>query len=194
MSHLLRGRPHSRPEEVRPGLNQYVEVEKENQNNDNSSRCCSVSVVAMETRQYAVGDVITMRLMRREKGSLVAMPSSQWEKVEEPVRFGGERERERVVRFLFCTIFSNFFLRPSLLFSPLDTRLSPYSKLLLASPSQALRMVEEEKAALQTQLSLEDEAQGCFIQSALCLLKVATASLCTTTQKTELKNETKLMF
>ncbi|CAF88034.1 unnamed protein product, partial [Tetraodon nigroviridis] len=97
-------------------------------------------VVAMETKQYGVGDVITMRLMRREKGSLVAVPSCQWEKVEEPVRFG-------------------------------DTRLSPYSKLLLASPSQALRMVEEEKAALQTQLSLEDDAQGCFLQSALCLLK-----------------------
>ncbi|KAJ3604643.1 hypothetical protein NHX12_029383 [Muraenolepis orangiensis] len=45
------------------------------------------SVVAMETRQYAVGDVMTMRLMRREKGALVAMPSSQWVKVEEPVRF-----------------------------------------------------------------------------------------------------------
>lgn len=79
-------------------------------------------------------------------------------------------------------------------FSPPDTRLRPYSKLLLASPSQALRMVEEEKAALQTQLSLEDEAQGCFIQSALCLLKVATASVCTTTKKKQLKNETKLMF
>ncbi|XP_031704884.1 E3 ubiquitin-protein ligase RNF10 isoform X1 [Anarrhichthys ocellatus] len=46
------------------------------------------SVVAMETRQYVAGDVITMRLMQREKGALVAMPSSQWEKVEEPVRFG----------------------------------------------------------------------------------------------------------
>ncbi|XP_068559918.1 E3 ubiquitin-protein ligase RNF10 [Cebidichthys violaceus] len=46
------------------------------------------SVVAMETRQYVAGDVITMRLMQREKGALVAMPSSQWVKVEEPVRFG----------------------------------------------------------------------------------------------------------
>ncbi|XP_077378386.1 E3 ubiquitin-protein ligase RNF10 [Festucalex cinctus] len=46
------------------------------------------SVVAMETRQYVVGDVITMRLMRREKGAVVALPSSQWVKVEEPVRFG----------------------------------------------------------------------------------------------------------
>lgn len=44
-------------------------------------------------------------------------------------------------------------------------------------------MVEEEKAALQTQLSLEDDAQGCFIQSALCLLEVATASVCTTAKK-----------
>ena len=48
------------------------------------------SVVAMETRQYVVGDLISMRLMRREKGALVAMPSSQWVKVEEPVRFEGE--------------------------------------------------------------------------------------------------------
>lgn len=46
----------------------------------------------METRQYAVGDIITMRLMRREKGALVAMPSSQWVKVEEPVRFEGGKQ------------------------------------------------------------------------------------------------------
>uniref|UniRef100_A0A665SZP2 E3 ubiquitin-protein ligase RNF10 n=1 Tax=Echeneis naucrates TaxID=173247 RepID=A0A665SZP2_ECHNA len=99
------------------------------------------SVVAMETRQYTVGDVITMRLMRREKGALVAMPSSQWVKVEEPVRFG-------------------------------DACLSPYSKLLLTSPAQVLSLLAEEKAALQTQLSQEEDAQGCFIQSALCLLQV----------------------
>ncbi|KAL4660367.1 RING finger protein 10 [Arapaima gigas] len=46
------------------------------------------SVVAMETRQYLVGDRITMRLMRREKGVLVALPSSQWVKVEEPIHLG----------------------------------------------------------------------------------------------------------
>lgn len=96
------------------------------------------SVVAMETRQYMVGDVITMRLMRREKGALVAMPSSQWVKVEEPVRYG-------------------------------DSCLSPYSKLLLLSPEQALGMMAEEKAVLQAQLSQEEDS--CFIQSALCLLK-----------------------
>uniref|UniRef100_A0A3P8SCI6 E3 ubiquitin-protein ligase RNF10 n=1 Tax=Amphiprion percula TaxID=161767 RepID=A0A3P8SCI6_AMPPE len=98
------------------------------------------SVVAMETRQYVAGDVITMRLMRREKGALVAMPSSQWVKVEEPVRFG-------------------------------DACLSPYSKLLLTSPAQVLSLITEEKAVLQAQLSQEEDAQGCFIQSALCLLQ-----------------------
>ncbi|XP_077570864.1 E3 ubiquitin-protein ligase RNF10 [Stigmatopora nigra] len=98
------------------------------------------SVVAMETRQYVVGDIITMRLMRREKGSLVAMPSSQWVKVEEPARFG-------------------------------DASLSPYSKLLLSSSSQVLSMVAEEKGILQAQLCLEEDAQGCFIQSALCHLQ-----------------------
>lgn len=54
----------------------------------------------------------------------------------------------------------------------LDTRLSPYSKLLLTSPAQALNMLEEEKAVLQVQLSQEEDAQSCFIQSALCLLQV----------------------
>uniref|UniRef100_A0A3B5LRH4 Uncharacterized protein n=1 Tax=Xiphophorus couchianus TaxID=32473 RepID=A0A3B5LRH4_9TELE len=94
----------------------------------------------METKQYVVGDEITMRLMRREKGALVAMPSSQWVKVEEPVRFG-------------------------------DASLSQYSKLLLTSPSQVLNLVTEEKGILQAQLSLEEEPEGCFIQSALCLLQ-----------------------
>uniref|UniRef100_A0A668AIW2 E3 ubiquitin-protein ligase RNF10 n=1 Tax=Myripristis murdjan TaxID=586833 RepID=A0A668AIW2_9TELE len=98
------------------------------------------SVVAMETRQYVAGDLITMRLMRREKGTLVAMPSSQWVKVEEPVRFG-------------------------------DTCLSQYSKLLLASPAQVLSLVAEEKATLQAQFSQEEDAEACFIQSALCEFK-----------------------
>ncbi|NXP12029.1 RNF10 protein, partial [Thinocorus orbignyianus] len=43
------------------------------------------SVVAMETRQYAIGDTITMQLMRREKGVLIALPKSQWMNVVQPV-------------------------------------------------------------------------------------------------------------
>ncbi|MBN3306846.1 RNF10 protein, partial [Amia calva] len=96
------------------------------------------SVVAMETRQYLVGDTITLRLMRREKGVLVALPSPQWIKVEEPIRLG-------------------------------DERLSPYSKLLLASRGQVLeQVVRGERAVLEQQL-LEEEGcpEACFIQSAL---------------------------
>ncbi|MGH0168966.1 UNVERIFIED_CONTAM: hypothetical protein FKN15_055796 [Acipenser sinensis] len=48
------------------------------------------SVVAMETRQYLVGDTITMQLMRREKGVLVALPSPRWMKVEEPIHLGDD--------------------------------------------------------------------------------------------------------
>lgn len=54
----------------------------------------------------------------------------------------------------------------------LDACLSPYSKLLLTSPAQVLSLLAEEKAVLQAQLSQEGDAQGCFIQSALCLLQV----------------------
>lgn len=53
-----------------------------------------------------------------------------------------------------------------------DGCLSPYSKLLLASPAQALSLVTEEKAVLQAQLSQDVDSHGCFIQSALCLLQV----------------------
>lgn len=53
-----------------------------------------------------------------------------------------------------------------------DVCLSQYSKLLLASSEQVLSLVAEEKAALQAQLSQEEDAQACFIQSALCHLQV----------------------
>lgn len=90
VSHLLRGRPHGRPEEVRPRWKKAVGGQEHEIADTCRVSLFLCSVIAMETRQYAVGDVITMRLMRREKGSLVAMPSSQWVKVEEPVRFEGE--------------------------------------------------------------------------------------------------------
>ena len=53
-----------------------------------------------------------------------------------------------------------------------DLCLSPYSKLLLASSEQVLGLVAEERSALQAQLSQEEGAQACFIQSALCHLQV----------------------
>ncbi|MEE6518192.1 hypothetical protein FKM82_029031 [Ascaphus truei] len=52
------------------------------------------SVVATETRLYAVGDTITMQLMRREKGVLVAMPKSKWMKLDKPIHLGGEEHTQ----------------------------------------------------------------------------------------------------
>ncbi|XP_067911322.1 RING finger protein 10 isoform X2 [Heterodontus francisci] len=60
------------------------------------------SVVAMETHQYSVEDMITMQLMRREKGALMALPKSpMWKKVE-PVYFGDE-EYSRYSKLLLAT-------------------------------------------------------------------------------------------
>lgn len=66
-----------------------------------SSLCCSV--IAMETRQYAIGDVITMQLMRREKGVLIALPKSQWMNVVQPVYVRGECVWVLVVGILLLT-------------------------------------------------------------------------------------------
>uniref|UniRef100_A0A8B9KM78 E3 ubiquitin-protein ligase RNF10 n=1 Tax=Astyanax mexicanus TaxID=7994 RepID=A0A8B9KM78_ASTMX len=102
------------------------------------------SVVAMETHQYVPGDVITMRLMRREKGVLVALPSSQWVKVEEPIRIGDVR----------LSAYSK------LLLASREQVLS-----LLTEERGALQMqLSQEK----------DDPQACFIQSALLQLQVCT--------------------
>uniref|UniRef100_A0A8D0HIA3 E3 ubiquitin-protein ligase RNF10 n=1 Tax=Sphenodon punctatus TaxID=8508 RepID=A0A8D0HIA3_SPHPU len=52
------------------------------------------SVVAMETHQYVVGDTITMQLMRREKGVLIALPKSKWMNVEQPIHMGDEQHSQ----------------------------------------------------------------------------------------------------
>lgn len=40
-----------------------------------------------------MGDTITMQLMKREKGVLVALPKSKWMNVDHPINLGGELER-----------------------------------------------------------------------------------------------------
>lgn len=55
-----------------------------------TSECPYYSVVATESRQYVVGDTITMQLMKREKGVLVALPKSKWMNVDHPIHLGGE--------------------------------------------------------------------------------------------------------
>ncbi|KAK2898851.1 hypothetical protein Q8A67_010269 [Cirrhinus molitorella] len=99
------------------------------------------SVVAMETRQYVSGNVITMRLMRREKGSLVALPSSQWVKVEEPIQFGDVHLRA---------------------YSKL---------LLASQEQVLCLLAEERAALQTQHSQEKDDPQACFIQSALLLLQ-----------------------
>lgn len=173
VSHLLRGRPHGRPEEVDRMKTQYLDVERRNnQNND--------LLLLLQCGRYGNQAVCSWWRNHHasdEEGKGLFGGNAQLS-VGEGRGTSSLRGWETITPFLFWAIFCCFFFffKSMWLFPSPDTRLSPYSKLLLTSPSQALRMVEEEKAVLQAQLSLEDDAQGCFIQSALCLLKVATAA------------------
>nr|XP_056715811.1 RING finger protein 10 [Euleptes europaea] len=101
------------------------------------------SVVALETRQYAVGDTITMHLMQREKGALMALPKSNgMMNVEQPIHLG-------------------------------DKQHTRFSKLLLASKGQVLQeVIAEEKVALLQQYE-EDKytPEACFIEAAIQELK-----------------------
>ncbi|XP_021562379.1 RING finger protein 10 isoform X2 [Carlito syrichta] len=114
------------------------------------------SVVATESRQYVVGDTITMQLMKREKGVLVALPKSKWMNVDHPIHLGDEQH-------------------------------SQYSKLLLASKEQVLlRVVLEEKVALQQQLAEEKHTpESCFIEAAIQELKTREEALSGMTESRE---------
>lgn len=43
-----------------------------------SKTCHCCSVVAHESHLYSAGETITMKLMKRERGSTYAMPVTQW--------------------------------------------------------------------------------------------------------------------
>ncbi|NXI74194.1 RNF10 protein, partial [Anseranas semipalmata] len=100
------------------------------------------SVVAMETRQYAIGDVITMQLMRREKGVLIALPKSQWMNVVQPVYVGDDQHSQ---------------------YSKL---------LLASREQVMQLVILEEKAALLKQYEEEKHTpEACFIEAAIQELK-----------------------
>ncbi|XP_074869353.1 E3 ubiquitin-protein ligase RNF10 isoform X2 [Carettochelys insculpta] len=100
------------------------------------------SVVAMETRQYAIGDIITMQLMRREKSVLVALPKSKWVKVEQPIHLGDEQHSQ---------------------YSKL---------LLASKEQVLQWVIMEEKAALLRQYEEEKHTpEACFIEAAMRELK-----------------------
>ncbi|XP_056386214.1 RING finger protein 10 [Hyla sarda] len=106
------------------------------------------SVVTTERQLHVVGDTITMQLMRREKGVLVAMPKSKWMKLDEPIHLGDEEH----------TLFSK------LLLASRDQILS--------------QVISEEKAALLEQYSIEGKTpEACFIEAAIQELKDRQESL-----------------
>uniref|UniRef100_A0A8C4L4X2 E3 ubiquitin-protein ligase RNF10 n=1 Tax=Equus asinus TaxID=9793 RepID=A0A8C4L4X2_EQUAS len=100
------------------------------------------SVVATESRQYVVGDTITMQLMKREKGVLVALPKSKWVNVDHPIHLGDEQHSQ---------------------YSKL---------LLASKEQVLRRVVQEEKVALEQQLAEEKHTpESCFIEAAIQELK-----------------------
>uniref|UniRef100_H0VL72 E3 ubiquitin-protein ligase RNF10 n=1 Tax=Cavia porcellus TaxID=10141 RepID=H0VL72_CAVPO len=106
------------------------------------------SVVATESRQYVVGDTITMQLMKREKGVLVALPKSKWMNVDHPIHLGDEQHSQ---------------------YSKL---------LLASKEQVLHRVVLEEKVALERQLAEEKHTpESCFIEAAIQELKTREEAL-----------------
>uniref|UniRef100_A0A8D0DIN5 E3 ubiquitin-protein ligase RNF10 n=1 Tax=Salvator merianae TaxID=96440 RepID=A0A8D0DIN5_SALMN len=106
------------------------------------------SVIAQETRQYAIGDTITMQLMRREKGVLIPLPKSKVAKVEQPVHLGDEQHSQ---------------------YSKL---------LLASKAQVLQQVVSEEKAALLHQYEEDKNTpEACFIEAAIQELKDREGSL-----------------
>ncbi|XP_041422329.1 RING finger protein 10-like isoform X2 [Xenopus laevis] len=108
------------------------------------------SVVATEAHLYSVGEKITMQLMKREKGVLVAMPKSKWMKLDEPIHMGD----------LEHTQYSK------LLLASRDQILN--------------QVIAEEKFALLEQYKAEKETpEACFIEAAIQELQDRTDNLYT---------------
>lgn len=106
------------------------------------------SVVATESRQYVVGDTITMQLMKREKGVLVALPKSKWMNVDHPIHLGDEQHSQ---------------------YSKL---------LLASKEQVLHRVVLEEKVALEQQLAEEKHTpESCFIEAAIQEVKTREEAL-----------------
>ncbi|XP_041349388.1 RING finger protein 10-like [Gigantopelta aegis] len=100
------------------------------------------SVLTKTVHQYRPGEEITMKLMKREKGTTYSVPKSQWDK-----RDGKPHSVE-------------------------DGDNTKYMKILIASVNeiQAL-IIEPEKKCLQHQLKEAETSEVCFIEGALTMLK-----------------------
>jgi len=98
------------------------------------------SVIAQETHVYNVGEAITMKLMKRERGSTYAMPVSQW---------------------------TNREGKPHNIKDNVDTQ---YTKLLVVSPYQVQQLIADERAILEIQMQEEggeSTLEGSYVKAAL---------------------------
>ncbi|XP_034251606.1 RING finger protein 10 [Thrips palmi] len=101
------------------------------------------SVQALKPTSFTVGGEITLRLMRRERGSLEAVPVEQWD-MRPPVSLLSVSE------------------------TAVDT---VYAKLLLADSFDVLKIMEDEKTALKEQIRIDnDSPEVCFVEQAMEML------------------------
>jgi hypothetical protein len=103
------------------------------------------SVSALETHHYGVGEQITMKLMKKPRGTLRVMPAAAAESLTAAGSFPSDVN---------------------------DATLACYSKLLSASISHIQSITDVERAELQQQLCDEEEGslEGSFISAALTTL------------------------
>ncbi|KAL2721086.1 RING finger protein 10 [Vespula maculifrons] len=101
------------------------------------------SVIEVTQNAVNLGDPITLRLMRRERGSLIAMPAS------EPI-----------------TATPTTFFQVSK-----GCNKQVYSKLLIANPKDIMDIIECERAQLRIELMNDPHSpENCYIEQAICEL------------------------
>ncbi|XP_060594010.1 E3 ubiquitin-protein ligase RNF10-like isoform X2 [Ruditapes philippinarum] len=106
------------------------------------------SVVCREVQNYKVGDTITLTLMKKEKGSIYAVPANLWQK--QPGKCHNVNENEDVTQHV---------------------------KLLTATPEQVLQVTEMEKQQLHMLLTDAESSEEPFIKGAQDQVKARELSL-----------------
>ncbi|XP_064619282.1 E3 ubiquitin-protein ligase RNF10-like [Lineus longissimus] len=115
------------------------------------------SVVSLDTHQFSIGEEITMKLMKKEKGSVLVLPKNQWT--------AGN-------------------LKPFPVDADVDTY---FSKLLVASVDQVQADIikTEKQALLQQKEECWDSLEGSFVELALADLAEREESLVATARAKE---------
>ncbi|KAL8613192.1 hypothetical protein ACOMHN_043001 [Nucella lapillus] len=106
------------------------------------------SVKVVEKKEHKVGDVITLKLVKRARDSTYAVPRAHWE------------DRQG---------------RPQHILDEINTE---YAKVLVASATEIhSTVIEEERRALMDHLAAAEDSEICFLETALALLSEREESL-----------------